>query len=195
MLFRSDRGLKGVVLGQHGLINWAGDSKSCYELTLALTEKAAAFIEAKDKGEKTFGGQRHQPLAEAARDELLFELLPWLRGQISSAKRFIATVQSDAAILRFVNSHDASRLAALGTSCPDHFLRTKIKPLYVNWNPQSESVDALKQKLTAGLESYRRDYAAYYQACKRPDSPAMRDPNPTVILIPGVGMIDRKSVV
>jgi rhamnulose-1-phosphate aldolase/alcohol dehydrogenase len=189
-LCNKDRGLKGVVLGQHGLINWAGDSKSCYELSLELIEKAAAFIEAKDKGDQTFGGQRYQPLAGAARDELLFELLPWLRGQISGGtKRCIATVQADSAILRFVNSHDSPRLAELGTSCPDHFLRTKIKPLYVDWNPQSEGVEALKQKMTAGMERYRQDYAAYYQACKRPDSPAMRDPNPTVILIPGLGLI------
>jgi len=88
-----------------------------------------------------------------------------------------------------VNSHDAPRLAELGTSCPDHFLRTKIKPLYVDWNPQTETVFSLKAKLTLGLEKYRQDYAAYYEACKRPNSPAMRDPNPTVMLIPGLGMI------
>ena len=120
---------------------------------------------------------------------MLAELLPWLRGQVSRQKRFIATVQSDPAILRFVNSQDAPRLAELGTSCPDHFLRTKIKPLYVDWNPQAEGLDALKAKLTAGLEQYRKDYAAYYQACRRADSPGMRDPNPTVMLIPGIGMI------
>ncbi|HEY9154065.1 MAG TPA: bifunctional rhamnulose-1-phosphate aldolase/short-chain dehydrogenase, partial [Opitutaceae bacterium] len=92
-------------------------------------------------------------------------------------------------ILRFVNSNDAPRLAELGTSCPDHFLRTKIKPLYVDWNPQHEDVPALLKKLTDGLASYRADYAAYYQKCKRANSPAMRDPNPTVVLIPGLGMV------
>jgi rhamnulose-1-phosphate aldolase/alcohol dehydrogenase len=91
--------------------------------------------------------------------------------------------------MRFVNSHDAPRLAELGTSCPDHFLRTKIKPLYVDWNPQTETVASLKAKLTLGLEQYRQDYASYYETCKRPNSPAMRDPNPTVMLIPGLGMI------
>jgi rhamnulose-1-phosphate aldolase/alcohol dehydrogenase len=91
--------------------------------------------------------------------------------------------------MRFVNSNDAARLAELGTSCPDHFLRTKIKPLYVDWDPQSEDLAALKIKLTAGLSQYRTDYAAYYQAHRHPNSPAMRDPNPTVILIPGIGMI------
>ena len=181
--------LKGVVMGQHGLINWADGNKECYELTLSLIERAAEFIEERDKGAMTFGGAKYQTLPDTQRSQALYEILPWLRGQISQAKRYVATVQSDAAILRFVNSHDAPRLAELGTSCPDHFLRTKIKPLYVDWNPQSEDAAALKAKLTAGLEQYRRDYAAYYEKCKRPSSPAMRDPNPTVILIPGVGMI------
>jgi rhamnulose-1-phosphate aldolase/alcohol dehydrogenase len=180
---------KGVILGQHGLINWADDDKECYELTLNLIEKAAEYIEARDKGEKTFGGKKFQAIPDAGRDELLFELLPWLRGQVSRKKRFIATIQSDPTILRFVNSHDAPRLAELGTSCPDHFLRTKIKPLYVEWNPQKEDLDTLKAKLTASLEQYRKDYAAYYERSKHANSPAMRDPNPTVILIPGIGMI------
>ncbi len=180
---------KGVILGQHGLINWAEDSKECYELTLRLIEQAAGYIESKDKGGRTFGGAKYEPLPEVERDEIFFELLPWLRGRISSARRSIATVQCDAAVLRFVNSHDAARLAELGTSCPDHFLRTKIKPLYVDWKPESRDLDALRAKLVAGIEQYRKDYAAYYQACKRPNSPAMRDPNPTVILIPGIGMV------
>src|SRR6202050_5123395 len=185
--------LKGIVMGQHGVINWADGNKECYDLTLRLIEQAATYIEQRDKGAKTFGGAKYQALAEGERDKILFDILPWLRGRVSGhvsrAKRLIGTVQSDPAILRFVNSHDAPRLAELGTSCPDHFLRTKIKPLYVAWNPQTEDVEALKAKLTAGLEQYRKDYATYYQASKRPNSPAMRDPNPTVMLIPGIGMI------
>lgn len=186
---REQPNLKGIVLGQHGLINWNNDDKACYELTLCLIEQAAEYIASRDKGDQTFGGALYEPLAEEQRSEILVDVLPWLRGQVSVQNRFVGTVQSDDAILRFVNSVDAERLAALGTSCPDHFLRTKIKPLYVNWNPQAEDVDALKAKLMAGLAQYREDYAAYYEACKRDDSPAMRDPNPTVILIPGIGMI------
>ncbi len=182
-------GMIGIVMGQHGLINWADDDKVCYTRSLALIEKAARYIESRDKGEQTFGGQKVQSLDTDARNALLVELLPRLRGMVSQQNRFIGTVQADEKILRFVNSHDAGRLAELGTSCPDHFLRTKIKPLYVDWNPQSEDLAALLQKLEAGLIQYRADYAAYYHACKHPDSPAMRDPNPTVILIPGVGMI------
>lgn len=180
---------KGVVLGSHGLINWADDDKACYELTLDLIERAARFIEARDQGEQTFGGQKYAALEETERHAVFAAILPWLRGQISQSRRFVGTVQEDAPILRFVNSHDALRLAEKGTSCPDHFLRTKIKPLYVDWNPQTEDVQALKQKLTIGLQHYRADYAAYYQAHKHADSPAMRDSNPTVILIPGLGMI------
>ncbi len=180
---------KGVVLGGHGLINWADDDKACYELSLDLIERAARYIEEHDQGAQTFGGARYQPLDEAGRHAVLSEILPWLRGQVSQYKRFIGTVQEDPAILRFVNSHDAPHLAELGTSCPDHFLRTKIKPLYVNWDPQNEDVAALKQKLSAGLEQYRADYARYYEQHKHADSPAMRDPNPTVILIPGLGMV------
>lgn len=180
---------KGVILGGHGLINWADDDKACYELTLDLIEQAARYIEARDKGADTFGGQQYQPLDETQRHAVFGEILPWLRGQVSQYKRFVGTIQDDATIQRFVNSHDAPRLAELGTSCPDHFLRTKIKPLYVPWNPQSEDIDALKRKLTAGLARYRQDYAAYYEQHKHADSPAMRDPNPTVMLIPGLGMI------
>lgn len=180
---------KGVILGGHGLINWANDDKECYELTLRLIEQAAEYIEARDKGAQTFGGAIYQTLDQERRHELFAELLPWLRGQVSQQKRFVGTIQEEETILRFVNSADAPRLAELGTSCPDHFLRTKIKPLYVDWNPQSEDLASLKEKLSAGLAQYRLDYSAYYNACKHADSPALRDPNPTVILIPGLGMI------
>ena len=184
---------KGAILGQHGLINWANDDKECYNLTLSLIERAAEYIETKyqEKGgdAKAFGGQKYQALDEARRREVFAAILPWLRGQVSQQKRFVGTVQDDEKIQRFVNSNDAARLAELGTSCPDHFLRTKIKPLYVDWNPQAEDLEALKAKLADGLAKYRRDYADYYNRCKRPNSPALRDPNPTVILIPGLGMV------
>jgi rhamnulose-1-phosphate aldolase/alcohol dehydrogenase len=184
---------KGAILGQHGLINWADDDKECYNLTLSLIEKAAEYIETKYQekggGAQAFGGQKYQALDEAQRREVFAAILPWLRGQVSQQKRFIGTVQDDEKILLFVNSQDAARLAELGTSCPDHFLRTKIKPLYVDWNPQTEDLAALKAKLANGLAKYRQDYTDYYHRCKRENSPALRDPNPTVILIPGLGMV------
>lgn len=180
-------GIKGIILGGHGLINWANDDKECYELSLTLIEKAARYLADHDKA--TFGGVKYQTLSDEQRNKVLGEILPQLRGLVSQKNRFIGTIQATDAMLRFVNSHDAPRLAELGTSCPDHFLRTKIKPLYVDWDPQSEDTAALMQKLTAGIEQYRLDYTAYYEACKRPDSPAMRDPNPSVILIPGIGAV------
>jgi rhamnulose-1-phosphate aldolase/alcohol dehydrogenase len=188
-VIRDNPQAKGVILGGHGLINWADDDKACYELTLELIERAARFIEERDRGEQTFGGQKYGSLAESERRATLAAVLPWLRGQVSQQRRFVGTVQDDSTILRFVNSHDAERLAELGTSCPDHFLRTKIKPLYVDWNPEAEDSEMLKRKLAVGLERYREDYAAYYEQHKHADSPAMRDPNPTVILIPGLGMV------
>jgi rhamnulose-1-phosphate aldolase/alcohol dehydrogenase len=178
---------RGAILGQHGLINWAADDKDCYELSLELIDKAARYIAEHDKGEKTFGGAKFQTLDETKRR--FVQILPWLRGKISGEQRWIGTIQDDAPVLRFVNSKDAPRLAELGTSCPDHFLRTKIKPLYVDWNPQTGDVAGLKEKLETGLKHYRKDYAAYYEKCKHANSPAMRNPNPTVILIPGLGLI------
>ena len=180
---------KGAILGQHGLINWADDDKECYELSLQLIEQAAAYIESRDKGVHTFGGQKHQNISDQEREDIWAELLPWLRGQVSQQRRFIGTIQTDERILRFVNSQDAQRLAALGTSCPDHFLRTKIKPLFVDWDPTSKDLERLRAALTQGLEQYRADYHAYYQSCRHPDSPPVRDPNPTVIVIPGLGMV------
>lgn len=186
---KANPGIQGIILGAHGLINWANDDKACYELSLTLIEKAARYLEEHDKGDQTFGGAKYQTLSDADREALLLDILPSLRGMVSQQNRFIGTVQYTDDILTFVNSNDAERLAELGTSCPDHFLRTKIKPLYVDWNPQGEDTAALLDKLSAGIEQYREDYAEYYDQCKHPDSPAMRDPNPRVILIPGVGMI------
>ncbi len=189
---------KGFIMGQHGLINWGKTGRECYELTLELINKAAEHIEKKqaERGgdASIFGGAVHQSLPEGKRRQVFAELLPWLRGQVSKQKRFIGTIQDDEKILRFVNSKDAPRLAELGTSCPDHFLRTKIKPLYIGEAPSADTpvaeiVASLKKQLETGLEKYRADYSAYYNACKRPDSPAMRDPNPTVILIAGLGMV------
>jgi len=190
---REQPAVRAIMMGQHGFISWADDDQVCYTLTLDMIEKAAAYIEekyqAKGGDAAAFGGARYVTLAEEQRAGAFAAVLPWLRGQVSREKRFIGTVQDDEKTLRFVNSNDAPRLAELGTSCPDHFLRTKIKPLYVDWNPQSEDVSVLKTKLAAGLARYREDYAAYYAKCRHANSPAMRDPSPTVVLIPGLGMI------
>lgn len=179
----------GILLGQHGHTNWESESKSCYETSLWVIETAARYIEKHDKGNMTFGGAKVESLSNEERTELLTKFLPVARGVLSNKVKFIATVQSDGTALRFVNSVDAPRLAKLGTSCPDHFLRTKIQPLYVDFNPAKDNFDTLVSKLNTGIVQYRKDYEAYYNNCKRDDSPAMRDPSPTVILIPGVGII------
>ncbi len=199
---RAQPSVKAIMMGQHGFISWADDDKACYHSTLDYIERASTAIEAayeaKGGDAAAFGGAKHTTLPEEVRKKVLARLLPWLRGQVSQQRRFIGTVQDDDKILRFVNSADAPRLAELGTSCPDHFLRTKIKPLYVPVESaltdfSDAGVDAfvtgLQKSLRAGLEQYRNDYAAYYARCRRADSPAMRDPNPTVILLPSVGMV------
>ena len=190
---RKNPNIQAIMMGQHGFISWDNDDKDCYTLTLDFIEQAAAYIEEKYQVKggdaAAFGGAKYSSLSPEQRTATLAAILPWLRGQVSQQKRFIGTVQDDEKILRFVNSKDAARLAELGTSCPDHFLRTKIKPLFVDWNPQAEDAAVLKKKLGAALENYRKDYAAYYAKCKHANSPAMRDANPTVVLIPGVGLI------
>src|SRR5213083_3034680 len=189
---------QGVILGGHGLICWADDDRECYERTLAVIRRAEDFLNARDDGAPPFGGPRVQQIGRADRRRVLVDVLPWLRGRVSrdattvapgGALRQIATVEMRDAVLEFVNSRDAQRLAELGTSCPDHFLRTKIKPLYLDWDPQAEDAAALKSKLEAGLAQYRRDYAQYYTRHKRADSPAMRRSSPSVILIPGIGLV------
>ncbi|SMO48925.1 bifunctional rhamnulose-1-phosphate aldolase/short-chain dehydrogenase [Fodinibius sediminis] len=181
--------IRGIILGGHGLINWADDEKECYETSIELINKAAAYLNEHERGEESFGGSRYDAVEEEQRRDMLAEVLPFLRGQVSQENQFIGTVQDDDVTLQFINAEDAPRLAELGTSCPDHFLRTKIKPLYVDWNPQQESIDELKSAIRSGLEQYRKDYAAYYNDHRDEDSPDMRDPNPTVILIPGLGMV------
>src|SRR3989442_559754 len=187
-LIKDNPKAKGVLLGHHGMSSWSNEDKTCYETALEIIERAAAYIETRDRGEMTFGGRKHQGLGDEERRRTLIEILPWLRGLISIGRRFVATVQYDDETLRFVNSVDGARLAELGTSCPDHFLRTKIKPLFVDWDTQS-GVEVLRRLLCERLAEYRADYEAYYNRRKRSDSPPIRDPNPTAVLIPGLGMI------
>ncbi|MCH2133534.1 MAG: bifunctional rhamnulose-1-phosphate aldolase/short-chain dehydrogenase [Phycisphaerales bacterium] len=179
----------GAVMGQHGLINWADDDRLCYDRSIDLIERAARYLADHDRGAETFGGSRVAALDEDGRRAVLVELLPWLRGRVSGQRRMIATVQDDEALLRFVGSVDAPRLAEMGTSCPDHFLRTKIQPLLVDWDPHAEDLATLQEKLDSGLERYVASYREYYDACRHEDSPAMRPPEPTVVLVPGIGMI------
>lgn len=186
---RENPGIKGIILGGHGLINWADDDKECYDISIELINRAAAYLADHERSVECFGGIKYQSLPPEERREMLTAMLPYIRGQVSRMNHFVGTVQDDDITLQFINSNDAARLAELGTSCPDHFLRTKIKPLYVDWNPQNGSLSGLKEKISDGLVQYRKDYEQYYNNHSHKDSPAMRDPNPTVVLIPGLGMI------
>ena len=179
----------GVMLGGHGIINWADTQKKCYLRSLDLIDRAEAYLQQRGKAQYDFGGTQHQPLGEDERADVLVDVLPWLRGRVSQDKKMIATVETGDVIQRFVNSAEAERLAELGTSCPDHFLRTRIKPLHVDWDPQAGTTETLKEALAAGLEQYREDYRAYYEDHAAPDDPDMRGSDPTVILIPGIGMV------
>ena len=171
----------GCVLGGHGLFTWAQDGKTCYRTTLRIIQRAQDWLDANNRS-VAFGGSRVQSLPEAERKAVMRLLLPRLRGRIATGEPKVGHVDDSSAVLEFVNSNRLDELAALGTSCPDHFLRTKIRPLVVPANADDAALDRL-------IEGYRQDYAGYYERCRHPDSPAMRDPNAVVYLVPGVGML------
>jgi rhamnulose-1-phosphate aldolase/alcohol dehydrogenase len=178
----------GVVLGGHGLFTWGSTSKDCYETTLKMINRAARWLAANTHGE-SFGGPRIEALSRTERREVAAKLLPAIRKRISGGERKIGHFADAPAVLEFVNSRDLAALAALGTSCPDHFLRTKIRPLVLPFDPGLRDLDAVIASLDKDLGGYRADYAAYYERCKRPNSPPMRDPNAVIYLVPGVGML------
>ena len=180
---------KGVVLESHGLFTWDDDAKACFDLTLATIQKAMDWFAGEAAGVKPFGGAKHAALDAAARRATAARLMPAIRGMISKEHRMVGHFDDQAAVLDFVNSVNMEPLAALGTSCPDHFLRTKIRPLVVGFSPDTPDVDATLAALSGQIAAYRDDYAAYYDRCKHPDSPKLRDPNAVVYLVPGVGMI------
>ncbi|MDO5969412.1 bifunctional aldolase/short-chain dehydrogenase [Flavivirga aquimarina] len=184
-------GIRGIVLGSHGLFTWGDTSYECYMNSLEVIETASEYIEnkIKEKG-AVFGGQKIKSLAKEARLEKAAQLMPLLRGLSSSENRMIGHFSDSDVVLEFINSHDLDRLAPLGTSCPDHFLRTKIQPLVLTLGTDEnlEDTKAVLAKLEPAFETYRQEYADYYNTCKKDNSPAMRDPNPVIIIYPGVGM-------
>ncbi|MEK1851631.1 MAG: bifunctional rhamnulose-1-phosphate aldolase/short-chain dehydrogenase [Phyllobacterium sp.] len=180
---------KGVVLESHGLFTWANDAKECYELTLEIINKAIVWFDERTAGKSAFGGEATPSLDATARRALAAKLMPEIRGKIGVSERKLGHFDDQPAVLEFVNSKELRPLAALGTSCPDHFLRTKIRPLVLDFDPASPDSDAVVASLDSALEAYRADYARYYNDCKHANSPAMRDPNPVIFLIPGVGML------
>jgi rhamnulose-1-phosphate aldolase/alcohol dehydrogenase len=177
----------GVVLGGHGLFTWAETSKACYEMTLRVIQQAADWLAAHEQ-KPAFGGDKVQTSTPEKRRAIAARLMPLIRGKISADERKIGHFTDAPEVLEFVNSNALTKLAPLGTSCPDHFLRTKIRPLLLPYDPGRDNLDEVIAGLDDVLTGYRRDYAAYYERCKHPNSPAMRDPNAVVYLAPGIGM-------
>ncbi|MEM8841562.1 MAG: bifunctional rhamnulose-1-phosphate aldolase/short-chain dehydrogenase, partial [Pseudomonadota bacterium] len=179
----------GVVLESHGLFTWADTARACYDQTIDVINEATAWLAEKMDSVPAFGGPIHESLSPQTRHALAAQLMPAIRGMVSGNHPMIGHFNDDPAVLEFVNARDMPPLAALGTSCPDHFLRTKIRPLVVDFDPAQNNIDAVLKGLPDQVAAYRQDYAAYYDACKRDTSPQMRDPNAVVYLVPGVGMI------
>ena len=182
--------LRGIMLGSHGLFTWGDTTYESYVNTLDVIEKCAEYLES--NYENVFNGQKIESLSLEARKSKAAAVAPVLRGYCSSERKMIGHFTDDARVLEFINSNDLAKLAPLGTSCPDHFLRTKIAPLVID-NEQfivdnGQLSPASLEYLDKSFEAYRQGYRQYYETCKHPNSPAMRDPNPVVILYPGVGM-------
>ncbi|MGJ1227004.1 bifunctional aldolase/short-chain dehydrogenase [Sphingobacterium siyangense] len=184
-------GIRGIMLGSHGLFTWGDTAYECYVNSLDVIEACAEYLE-QNYGKKApvFGGQKVISLGKEERTAQAAKLAPVLRGFCSSERHMIGHFTDDERVLEFINSNDLGRLAPLGTSCPDHFLRTKIQPLVLNLDKSEDldNVEELKAKLTPLFEDYRDMYAQYYENCKHENSPAVRDKNPVIVLYPGVGM-------
>lgn len=184
-------GIRGIVLGSHGLFTWGDTSYECYMNSLEVIEMASEYIEQKleEQGE-VFGGQKVESLPKEERLEKAAQIMPLLRGLASSENRMIGHFTDTDVVMQYINSNDLERLAPMGTSCPDHFLRTKIQPLVLDLdkNEDLSDADAILSKLEPAFAAYRQEYVDYYNTCKRDNSPAIRDANPVIIIYPGVGM-------
>lgn len=181
-------GCDGIILGSHGLFTWGWTQRESYLNSVRMIDEMGQFVgdHAARRGAKLFAGAKVQALVND--DALVARTAVLLRGLVGQKRRSIGHFSRDSEVLEFINSTDAAMLAALGTSCPDHFIRTRICPFFVDWTPDASDFDGLRKAAEAGLEKYRESYAAYYQKHKETGSPALRDANPSVILVPGVGM-------
>ncbi|MES2144762.1 MAG: bifunctional rhamnulose-1-phosphate aldolase/short-chain dehydrogenase [Pseudomonadota bacterium] len=180
---------RGVVLESHGLFTWDDDAEGCYDLTVATIQKAMDWFADQTRGKAVFGGTVRRALGPGDRRAVASQLMPVIRGLISGDHRMVGNFDDQPAVMEFVTSARMEPLAALGTSCPDHFLRTKIRPLVIDFDPNMPEITKTLLTLPDQIAAYRGTYAAYYDRCRRPDSPPLRDPNAVVYLVPGVGMI------
>jgi rhamnose utilization protein RhaD (predicted bifunctional aldolase and dehydrogenase)/NAD(P)-dependent dehydrogenase (short-subunit alcohol dehydrogenase family) len=180
-------GCDGVVLGGHGLFTWGETQRESYLNTITIIDQLGQFIEAhrSRKSSPSFGGAKYKPHQQ--RQAIAVKLMPFLRGAVSGEHRMIGSFTDIPEVLEFINAHSAAELAHLGTSCPDHFIRTKIRPLFIDWD-QAGDASQIQSAAKTALEKYRSEYADYYKQHALKDSPAIRNANPTVVLVPGVGM-------
>ena len=179
----------GVVLESHGLFTWGDTAKECYDQTIDVINVATKWLAERSEGVAPFGGAVHGSLSREERRAIAARLMPAIRGFVSGNQHMVGHFNDSNAVLEFVNAKDMQPLAALGTSCPDHFLRTKIRPLVVPFDPAKGNINEVMASLPDQVAAYRKDYEAYYERCKHDDSPDLRDPNAVVYLVPGVGMI------
>ena len=184
-------GIRGIMLGSHGLFTWGDTAYESYINSLEVIERCAQYLlDNTGKTGPVFGGSKIESLPAGQRLQQAAALAPVLRGLCSSERNMIGHFTDDERVLEYINSNDLERLAPLGTSCPDHFLRTKISPLVLALTAGEDlsAPAAIKEKITPQFEAYRKMYADYYNTCKHANSPAIRDANPVVIIYPGVGM-------
>jgi rhamnose utilization protein RhaD (predicted bifunctional aldolase and dehydrogenase)/NAD(P)-dependent dehydrogenase (short-subunit alcohol dehydrogenase family) len=184
---RDNPGTDGIILGGHGLFTWGMTQRECYLNSVQVIGQMGEFIERHQAKRGTlFGGLDHAPVQD--RQAIVARILPTLRGALSSNRRVIAHYSDDPDALTFAGSRWSKELARLGTSCPDHFLRTRVCPMFLDWNPARETVATLKARIQTQVVEYRASYRQYYEAHAKPDSPSLRDSNPSVVIIPGLGL-------
>jgi rhamnose utilization protein RhaD (predicted bifunctional aldolase and dehydrogenase)/NAD(P)-dependent dehydrogenase (short-subunit alcohol dehydrogenase family) len=180
-------GCDGVVLGGHGLFTWGETQRESYRNTIMIIDQLGQFIDRHQavSGHRSFGGAKSATREDRA--QVAVSIMPYLRGAVSRRQRWIGSYSDSPQVLEFVNSASVEHLAHLGTSCPDHFIRTKIRPMLIKWDPAGDPAE-LKELIEAALETYRAEYADYYKRNAANDSPPARDPSPAIVLVPGVGM-------
>ncbi len=184
---KDNPGAEGLILGGHGLFTWGTTQRECYLNSIRTIDRMGEFIQRhQEKKGSTFGGLENAPIQ--GRKNIAVQILPALRGAVSSNRRVVAHYTDDQDALTFAGSKWGKELSALGTSCPDHFLRTRVCPWFVDWNPQKEEVAALKARIQNDVAGYREAYKRYYDQWATPDSPKLRDSNPSVVVIPGLGL-------
>src|SRR5699024_4696143 len=178
-----------VVMEKHGLVTWGETSEESYHKTLEVIQEAEDYIEAKAKEQELFGGAKYESLGKNEREDILAQVLPVIRGQVSEDNKMLVTYDDSENILSFVNSQNAKELSQVGAACPDHLVHTKRVPLFIDWDPTGNDVDALVSVIKEGINTFKEEYIAYFNRNKS-DGDSMFEPVPRVLLIPGIGMIN-----